>query len=113
MPVGAAGGHDHRIRDRRLVIKPDGDDLFGLGIVELGQDGVERACGLFGRGFLAARLAGLLCPGGIRQQLGRNLRQRLARGGLGGGLSRGLSRRGLAGGRFRGLAGGGFGALGR
>ena len=41
MAVGAARGHHHVVGNRRLTIEVDGDDLLGLGIVELGYEMVK------------------------------------------------------------------------
>jgi hypothetical protein len=41
--MGAAGGDDHRVGQRGLGGDVDGDDVFGLGVVEAGDDeGGER-----------------------------------------------------------------------
>ena len=50
MPVGAAGGNHHPVGQRRLAVEVDGDDVLGLGVFKLGDDGFEE------RGLLGLRL---------------------------------------------------------
>ena len=72
MAVGAAGDHDHVIGDRTLAFEANSDDLFGLGIFKLADDGLEQRlvrlapgrCGFAGGGLFLGR--GSLGGGGQR-----------------------------------------------
>ncbi len=121
MAVGAASRHHHGVGDRRLFVERDGDDLLGLGVIELCQDRIERR-GWLRLGFrrlLAARLPGLLRLGRGRQEFGGNFGKRCGRCGClclgcrpelrlrvlrlhpGAGLGRWFLRRGSGGGALR------------
>ena len=45
MPVGPAGSDHHAVGNGGLPLKIDGDDIFGLRVIELGQDCGENRVG--------------------------------------------------------------------
>jgi hypothetical protein len=49
MPVRTPGGDNHGVRNSGFAVEIDGDDLFGLGVVKLGFDNLEKG-GLCGPG---------------------------------------------------------------
>jgi hypothetical protein len=52
---GSPGGDDHRIGDVRLAAQIDGDDVFGLVVIELGLNERKRRGGAFVRGDVGER----------------------------------------------------------
>jgi len=62
MPVRAAGGNDHPVRESGLAVEIDGDDVLRLGIFKLGENGFEE------RGLLGA----LGRSGGFRRAFWRS-----------------------------------------